>query len=97
MADPIYVGQRVLIECIFRLNGVPTDPTVTKCISRSPNGTQSTLVFPAATFTRRSTGWFEASFLVDLPGAWAFRAEAAGIVDAVNEYILTIQPSSLVL
>lgn len=94
-SSPVFVGQRVLIEVIYRLSGVPTDPQIVTCTAQSPTGTKSTLTYPNAAFIRRSAGQFEASFLVDVPGNWAFRAESAGIVDAVNEYILTVQASSL--
>lgn len=93
---PLFVGQRALIEIIFRLNGVPTDPTVVTCTSRSPSGVQSTITYPVSTFIRRSEGQFEASILVDEPGDWTIRAEAAGIVDAVNEYNLSVTASGLV-
>jgi hypothetical protein len=92
---PTYVGQRVLIENIFRLNGVPTDPTIVTFTSESPGGVQSTLTYPAATLVRRSVGDFEASVLVNEAGQWAFRCEGAGVVDAVGEYLLNVQASNL--
>jgi hypothetical protein len=90
---PTYVGQRVLIETIFRLNGVPTDPTIVLITSSSPSGTVSTITYPNANYIRRGVGAFEASILVDEPGQWAFRAEGAGVIDAVNECIVDVQAS----
>jgi hypothetical protein len=90
---PTFVGQRVLIETIFRLNGVPQDPNIVTLTASSPSGVVSTITYPAATYTRRSTGAYEGSVLVNEPGQWAFRAEGVGIVDAVNEYIVDVQPS----
>lgn len=86
MSSNVFEGQRILIEIEFRLNGVPTDPTVVTVASHSPTGVQSTVTYPAESFIRRSTGVFEASILVDEPGTWIFRGEGAGIVDAVNEF-----------
>jgi hypothetical protein len=91
----IYVGQRVLIETIFRYSGVPTDPTIVTCTYRSPSGTVSTLTYPDDAFTRRSEGTFEASILVDTAGQWAFRSEGAGVVDAVSEYLMNVYESNI--
>lgn len=92
----VYTGQRILIEVEMRLNGVPTDPTITTITSRSPSGVQSTITYPNAVFIRRSAGLFEASILVNEPGTWTFRAEGAGIVDGVNEYVQNVLPSGIV-
>lgn len=86
MANNVFEGQRILIEVEFRLNGVPTDPTVVTIASHSPTGVQSTVTYPADSFIKRSTGVYEASILVNEDGTWIFRAEGAGIVDAVNEF-----------
>lgn len=91
----VYEGQRVLIEVEYRLNGVPTDPTIVTCAFRSPGGTVSTITYPDETFIRRSEGLFEASILVNEAGTWVFRGEGAGIVDGVNEYTLNVQASGL--
>lgn len=94
--NTVYVGQRVLIECIFRLNGVPTDPTIATLTSRSPvSNTQVSVTYPVATFVRRTTGEYEVAVIVDEPGQWVFRAEGAGIVDTVNEYVLDVHPSGI--
>jgi hypothetical protein len=90
---PTFVGQRVLVETIFRLDGVPTDPTIVTCTSKSPSGVVSTLTYPNASYTRRSVGAFEASILVNEAGRWAFRAVGDGVVDAVNELLIDVQPS----
>ncbi len=95
MADPVFVGQRVLIEMIFRLDGVETDPTIVTCASRSPNGTQAVITYPYALLIQRSAGVYEASILVDTAGTWVFRASGVGVVDAVNEYTLSVQASGL--
>jgi hypothetical protein len=91
----VYVGQRILIETEFRLLGVPEDPTIVLCRAHSPNGSETTLTYPNEAFVRRRQGVFDASFLVDVPGTWIFRAEGAGVIDAVNEYTLDVQASGL--
>jgi len=91
----VFVGQNILIEVEARLNGVPTDPTLASVSYRAPGGTQATLNYPTTNFVRRSTGLFEASILVTEPGTWIFRAETAGIVDAVNEMTQEVLASGL--
>lgn len=91
----VFVGQKVLIETEFRLNGVPTDPTLVSVSYRAPGGTQATLNYPTTDLVRRSAGLFEASVLVTEPGTWAFRSESAGIVDAVNEMTVEVIASGL--
>lgn len=95
MASNVFAGQRILIEVEFRLNGVPTDPTIVICTSRSPGGVVSTLTYPNAAFIRRSVGLFEASVLVNEPGTWILRAEGAGIVDGVNELTQPVLPNGI--
>jgi hypothetical protein len=91
----VYAGQNLLIECEFRLNGVPTDPTVVTVAYRTPSGTQSTLTYPNSNLVRRSDGLFEASVPAEEAGTWAFRAEGVGVVDAVNEFTMTVLESGL--
>jgi hypothetical protein len=94
MADLIYPGQRLLVEVKFFLQGVPTDPTVARCLIEDPTGSQTVLTYPAATFTRRDAGFFEANITVTLPGTWYFRGEASGIVDSASETSIEVVPSN---
>lgn len=81
----IFEGQRLLIECEFRLLGVPTDPVGVQCTLRKPDGTQTLLNYPDPNLTRRELGVFEANITVDQGGTWWVRFEAFGTVDAVQE------------
>lgn len=89
----VYTGQRVLVEIKMLLAGVPTDPTVARCLVRDPTGSTTTLTYPNEEFTRRDVGFFEANVTVDKPGVWHFRGEAAGVVDGVSETSITVQDS----
>lgn len=93
--NPVYVGQRMLVEIEYRLAGNPTDPTIAQYSYRSPSGTMATVTYPAETFVRRSEGLYEASILVDVAGTWVVRGEAAGVVDAVNELNQEVLASGL--
>ena len=91
---PFFVGQRILVEVEFRLLGVPTDPTIVQVVSKSPvTHSQATLVYPDENLTRVDTGLYEAAIIVDDPGQWHFRAEGAGVVDAVTEVALEVLPT----
>jgi len=92
--EAIFPGQRVLVEIKFYLNGVPTDPTVARCLVIDPTGSLTILTYPADIFTRRDQGFFEASVTLNRAGSWQFRGEAAGIVDAVDETTLLVNSSS---
>jgi len=93
-ALPIYPGSRILVEIRFYLLGVPTDPTVARCLVKDPTGSETILTYPDASFTKRDTGWFEANITVDQAGTWRFRGEAAGVVDANDEIQITVVPSN---
>lgn len=95
MGDIIYEGQRVLIEVEIRRLGVPTDPTIVQLTARKPSGGHVVYTYPADDFTRRDTGLYEGAVLVEEPGIWAFRVDAAGVVDAVSEYLLEVEDSSV--
>ena len=88
---PYYVGQRILIEMEFRLLGVPTDPQIVQITAKDPaQGSRSTLTYPSENLTRAGVGLYEASINVNSPGQWHFRAEGAGVVDAVTEIHLDV-------
>lgn len=89
----VYKGQRILVEVKTRLAGVPTDPTVMRCLVLKPSGTQVTLTYPDVSFTKRDTGFFEANVTVDQAGVWRFRGEAAGVVDGIEETAVTVYDS----
>jgi hypothetical protein len=92
---PVYVGQRILVEIEYRLNGNPTDPTIVQYTYRSPLGVTATVTYPDEAFIRRSEGLYDASILVDEPGTWIIRGEGAGIVDGVNELAQEVLASGL--
>jgi hypothetical protein len=94
MASPVYPGQRILVEVKFFLLGVPTDPTVARCLIKDPTGSTTILTYPDTNFTRRDLGFFEANVTVDRSGTWMFRGEASGVVDAADEAQLMVSSSN---
>lgn len=91
--DNIYVGQRIRAGMEFRLNGVPTDPTIAQVLIRKPSGSTVTISFPDASFIRNGLGEYEVYYTVDESGTWVIRAVAAGVIDGVDEVSLVVQPS----
>lgn len=89
----VYVGQRVRVECQFRLRGVPTNPTIVQAFIRTPSGSISSLTYPDPNFVNIDIGKYEIYQVVDEPGTWYFRAEGLGAADAVDETPLIVEPS----
>lgn len=95
MPQPIIVGARVSVEADFRLAGVLTDPIAVTAIVRSPGGDASDYTFPT-TITRDAAGVYRVEFTADEAGPWAVRFEGSGLVEAVNETLVSVQPSSVI-
>lgn len=88
-------GQRVIIEGVFRLEGVPTDPTLVRCYARAPSGAVEELVYPSTDLVRTDPGTYEATVTATEPGTWGFRMVGAGNVEAVREVTTTVLPSAV--
>jgi hypothetical protein len=93
----VYEGSRIVVECEFRLNGVPTDPLVVQVDVRRPSGSQSTINYPDSELVRVSPGLYNAYVTVDDGGTWWFRIGGFGGIDAVTEKSLEVVPSQFVL
>lgn len=96
MALELIEGQSIIVEIEFRLEGVLTDPSIVRCLVRSPNGETTELAYPSASLVRRDVGVYEASVLADRGGTWAFRATGVGVVDAVREVVTNVTPSMVI-
>lgn len=96
MSQRVFVGQRVTIECEFRLLGVPTDPTIVQLTARAPDGSSTTITYPSEYFVRRDVGLYDVSVLVDQPSTWFFRPEGTGVIDAVDEIALEVLASNVI-
>lgn len=95
VVDPV-VGSRLAAEFTFRVQGVPTDPTIVKAYVRSPNGVLTTATFPSADFSQVAVGTYRYEFNADLTGTWAARMEGSGAVEAVGEQFIYVQPSRVI-
>jgi hypothetical protein len=87
------VGQRVVLECEFRLKGVRTDPSIVTLTARSPSGVVTSENYPTNEIVKRGVGQYDGIMVLDEPGYWQFRMEGAGVVDAVQELTVFVQPS----
>lgn len=92
--DTIYKGQRVRAVIQYRLNGVPTDPTIAQVFIKKPSGSTITLTYPETDFIRTGLGVFEVYYTLDESGTWWFRSEGAGVIDGVDEAPVSVQESA---
>lgn len=91
----VTVGQRIIVEGEFRLAGVAKDPLLVRFFMRGPSGALITIAYPDNAVVRRSTGRYEASVVVDVPGTWYFRWEGSGVIDAVEELTVPVRGSNV--
>jgi hypothetical protein len=91
--NTIYKGQRVVARIEYRLNGVPTDPTIAQVSIKTPTGSTVTLTYPETDFVRTELGVFEVYYTLDESGTWWFRSEGAGVVDGVDEMSVSVANS----
>lgn len=95
MVEPV-VGSRLAAESTFRVQGVPTDPTIVKAYVRSPNGVLTTATFPSTDLTQQAVGTYRYEFNADLEGTWAVRFEGSGALEAAGEQFIHVQPSRVI-
>lgn len=89
-------GQRVTVDAEFLLEGVLTDPTVVTVNVRSPSGAALELAYPSADLSRVETGLYEASLTANEAGTYSIRFSGAGVIDAVGEAFVNVQPSRVI-
>lgn len=91
-------GTRLIVTAEFRLDAVPTDPTVVRCYVRSPDGELTLLAYPSAELVRveSAVGTYEAYVTATKAGTYGFRFEGFGTVEAVREVTTSVAPSSVI-
>lgn len=94
-SGPVYEGQRVTIECEFRVGGVLVDPLVVQCVIAPPSGGQTALSYPNDNLVRTDVGSYEAHWTLDAGGTWWFRFTGNGGVDAVGEIYVQVERSNV--
>lgn len=87
------VGQPLVVEINFRLEGVLTDPVIVRCKIKPPTGLPREVVQGEAAMVKREVGVYEVSLIPDEPGTWAFQGVGQGGVDAVGEVVQHVDPS----
>jgi hypothetical protein len=90
------VGQPLVVDGVFRLEGVPTDPTVVSADVRTPTGRHLVLVYPSVNIARVELGRYEVLLTTDEPGTWSVRLSGAGVVDAVGETFVNVAASRVI-
>jgi hypothetical protein len=89
-------GQRVTVDGVFRLLGVPTDPTVVTAEVRTPSGAHLSLVYPSGDLARTDLGAYEVTVTALEAGTYSIRLSGAGVVDAVGEAFVNVEPSRVI-
>jgi hypothetical protein len=92
MSEPIYQGNIVTIEVVFRNKAKEVvEPTLVECLVREPNGTIEKLL-P----TRDSLGIWHLNIIVGRPGPWKYRWAGTGVVTAAKESSFWVENSDIV-
>lgn len=82
------LGQTVMPDATFRVNGVLTDPTTVTATVRAPSGSVT-----APTALWRSVGVWGAVVTLNEAGVWWYRFVGTGAVEGVVEGSLSVTPS----
>ena len=78
------IGATVTLTATFKNSaGNPTDPTGVSLEVTAPDGSASTYTYAAAQVTKASTGVYTRPVVLTTAGAWHYRWEATGAVEAV--------------
>lgn len=92
--NTIYKGQRVRVLVEYRLNGVPTNPTIAQAYIKTPAGSTINLTYPDDVFVNTGLGTYEIYYTLDESGTWWFRAEGTGTIDGVDEVPVIVENSA---
>lgn len=72
-----------------------TDPTTVTLRVKAPDGTITTLAYPAdAAVVRESTGQFHSDVVLNAAGRWYYRWEAGGDIQGAGEWELHVLESA---
>ena len=78
---PYVVKQKVKSTYTFQdYNDAATDPTTVTFKYEKPDGTITSIVYPAAGVTKTGTGVYFAEVTFDVPGSWWRRWEGTGTI-----------------
>ena len=78
---PYAVNEKVKTTYTFQdYNDVATDPTTITFKYQKPDGTITSIVFPAAGITKLGTGIYYAEVTFDTAGSWWRRWEGTGAI-----------------
>lgn len=88
------VGDLVRSSVTFTdFNGAATDPNTVTFKYEKPDGTVTTIIYPAAGTVKDSTGVYHADVTITAAGSWWFRWNGTGAIVAATEEPVFVQPS----
>ncbi len=86
-------GDGVTLEATFTVGSVLTDPTTVTLKVKDPDGTITTYTYTGGTVTKTSTGLYTKTITVSNDGAWYYRYEGTGAVQAAGEVMFKVRKS----
>jgi hypothetical protein len=88
-------GAKIALTCVFRVNGVLTDPTTVTLKVIAPETAQANYTYPASV-NKDGTGQFSKVITGGTPGRWKYRWEGTGAAEQVAEGYFTVKTSPFV-
>jgi hypothetical protein len=85
------IGDVASVTAVFRVAGVPTDPTVVTAEVRKPSGLD-TYVVAAGEITTAAAGVYNLNIVVDEPGDWWYRFVGTGAATGAQEGGFRVRP-----
>lgn len=84
------VGDTILLNESFTVNGTPTDPTAVTLLVTDPSGAQTTYTYAATTITKLSTGNYQKQLVPGVLGEWRYTWTGTGTAPGVSEGVFVI-------
>ncbi len=92
MVNQYNLYTQVTISAIFKVDGIPTDPTTLTLTIEKPDGTK--VIKALADVVKDGTGTYHFDIIVDQPHNWCYQWKGTGVV-AMDETYFTVRPSEI--
>ena len=89
-------GATVTLEARFSFDGTLTDPTTISLIVKLPDTTSYTLTYADQEIDKLSAGIYSVDIILNQVGAWNYRWEGHGAVEAVGERTINVKASKVI-
>lgn len=90
------VGGSTDVSVAFKVSSALTDPSTVTLWIKSPNGTETALVYGTDDEVERvSAGVYTSHVSLTAAGRWVFRYEGTGACEAADETLITVRASAV--